>query len=349
MQIVESQVSLAANHYKMQEHSVEESLRVWVGDSPPDAGGGSVSAGNPIGDSVTISIEAKNMVRDTHEQPVVESTEYDESMPIDPKMQAIRRIMEFFIGKEIKILEYSPDVESVDVPELATSTGPEREGWGMEYDYHEEYHEVEQVNFSASGAVVTADGKEISFSLDLSMSREFHESSSIQIRAGDARLVDPLIINYDGPAADLTDAKFSFDLDNDGQEEDISFVGPGSGFLVFDRNDDGSINDGSEMFGPQTGHGFSELSRYDVDGNGWLDEVDPMYDKMGIWSRSFEGNDQIFSLAEKNIGALFLGSVSSPFTLGNQVGDINGEIKESSVFLRENGSIGTIQEIDLAV
>jgi hypothetical protein len=181
------------------------------------------------------------------------------------------------------------------------------------------------------------------------MSREFHESASIQIRAGDARLVDPLVINYDGPAADLTDAKFSFDLDSDGQEEDVSFVGPGSGFLVFDRNDDGTINDGSEMFGPQTGHGFSELSRYDIDGNGWLDEADPMYEKLRIWARDLDGNDQLLALADKNIGALFLNSVSSTFTLGDQPGTLNGMVRESSVFVRENGSAGTIQEIDLAV
>ena len=350
MQIVESQVSLAANHYKMQEHSIEENLLIWVGDTPPEAGEVSASAMNPMRDSVTISIEAWNMAKYTQEQSVVESTEAGESVPIDPKMQAIRRIMEFFTGKEIKVMEYSPDVEPADVPEPATSTGgPEREGWGMEYDYHEEYHEVEEMTFAASGTVITADGKEISFSLDLSMSREFYESTSIHIRAGDARMVDPLVINYDGQAADLTDSKFAFDLDNDGQEENISFVGQGSGFLVFDRNEDGKINDGSEMFGPQTGHGFSELARYDIDGNGWLDEADPMYEKLRIWSRDFEGNDQFFTLAEKNIGALFLNSVSSPFTLGSQSGSVDGRVRESSVFIRENGSVGTIQEIDLAV
>lgn len=349
MQIVESQVSLAANHYKMQEHSIEESLRIWVGDSPPDAGDVSASAANSIGDSVTISIEAQNMARDTQEQSVVESTEGDESVPVDPRLQTIRRIMELLTGREIKVMGFTPEVDVADVPESVPVQETQKEGWGMEYDYYEEYHEVEQMDFSASGTVVTADGKEISFSLDLSMSREFHESTSIQIRAGDARLVDPLVINYDGPAADLTDAKFSFDLDNDGQEEDISFVGPGSGFLVFDRNGDGTINDGSEMFGPQTGHGFSELSPYDVDGNGWLDEADPMYEKLRIWARDLEGNDQIFALAEKNIGALFLGSVSSPFTRGSQPGTIDGMVRESSVFIRENGSVGTIQEIDLAV
>lgn len=349
MQIVESQVSLAATHYKMQEHSIEENLLIWVGDSPPDDGEASAPAANSMRDSVTISIKALNMTRDTQEQSVVESAEGDESGLIDPKLQTIRRIMELLTGREIKVMNFTPEADAADIPETVSSPESEREGWGMEYDYHEEYHEVEQMDFYASGTVVTADGKEISFSLDLSMSREFHHSTSIQIRAGDARLVDPLIINYDGPAADLTDTKFSFDLDNDGQEEDISFVGPGSGFLVFDRNGDGIINDGSEMFGPQTGHGFSELSQYDVDGNGWLDEADPMYEKLRIWARDFEGNDQFFALAEKNIGALFLNSVSSPFTLGSQPGSLDGMVRESSVFIRENGSVGIIQEIDLAV
>ena len=349
MQIVESQVSLAANHYKMQKHSIEENLRIWVGDSPPDDGGVAAPATNPMRDSVIISIEAQNMARNTQEQSVVESTEGEDTGLIDPKLQTIRRIMELLTGREIKVMGFTPEADAADIPEPVSSPESAREGWGMEYDYHEEYHEVEQMDFSASGTVVTADGREISFSLDLSMSREFHESFSMQIRAGDARLVDPLIINYDGPAADLTDAKFSFDLDNDGQEEDVSFVGPGSGFLVFDRNGDGIINDGSEMFGPQTGHGFSELSQYDVDGNGWLDEADPMYEKLRIWAGDFVGNDQFFALADKNIGALFLSSVSSPFTLGSQPGTLDGRVRESSVFIRENGSVGTIQEIDLAV
>lgn len=333
----------------MQEHSIEENLRIWVGDSPPDAEGIAASDANSMRDSVTISIEAHHKAREVQEQPVAEPTEGDESGPIDPKLQTIRRIMEFLTGREIKVMEFVPDTYAAGGPESVSVQKSGREGWGMEYDYHEEYHEVEQMGFSASGTILTADGKEISFSLDLSMSREFHEPSSIQIRAGDAKLVDPLIINYDGSAADLTDAKFSFDLDNDGQEEDISFVDSGSGFLVFDRNDDGKINDGSEMFGPQTGHGFAELARYDTDGNGWLDEADPLYEKLRIWARYFGGNDQLFALTEKNIGAIFLGSVASPFTLASQPGSLDGSIRESSVFIRENGSVGTIQEIDLAV
>lgn len=52
------------------------------------------------------------------------------------------------------------------------------------------------------------DGREISFSVELNMFREFATETNISIRAGSA--VDPLVINYDGTAPRLTDTKFSF-------------------------------------------------------------------------------------------------------------------------------------------
>lgn len=45
-------------------------------------------------------------------------------------------------------------------------------GWGMEYEAHQTRLEVERSTFSAEGVVRTADGREISIQVDLSMSRE---------------------------------------------------------------------------------------------------------------------------------------------------------------------------------
>lgn len=349
MQVVASQVAMAASHYMHKEQSVEEHFRFWVGDPPPDQEGNQPATGRPIQDIVSISLEAQNKASESGDIAIRDSGEDTESTA-DPKMEIIRRIMEAFTGREIAVAELAPNGEvAVDVPENIPSQDDQQEGWGLEYDYHEEYHEVERMDFAANGTVVTADGKEISFSLKVAMSREFHESTSISIRAGDARLVDPLVINFDGQATDLTNTKFSFDLDADGSDEEISFVGPGSGFIVFDRNQDGEINDGSEMFGPQTGNGFAELARYDTDGNGWLDKSDSKYDKLQIWNKGSDGNDQLFTLAEKNVGAIFINSISSPFTLESQPGNLDGKIRESSIFIREDGSVGTVQEIDLAV
>jgi hypothetical protein len=349
MQIVASHVAMAASHYMHKEQSVEEHFLFWIGDSPPDQEGSQPATDRPIQDIVSISLEAQNKASESGDTAIKDSGEGAEST-VDPKMQIIRRIMEAFTGREIKVAEFAPNKgDSLDVSENVPVSDDQREGWGLEYDYHEKYHETEQLDFSANGTVITADGKEISFSLEVTMSREFHESTSISIRAGDARLVDPLVINFDGQAADLTKTKFSFDLDADGSDEEISFVGPGSGFIVFDRNQDGEINDGSELFGPQTGHGFAELARYDADGNGWLDESDSIYDKLQVWNKGSDGNDQLFTLAEKNVGAIFLNSISSPFTLESQPGNLDGKIRESSIFIKEDGSAGTVQEIDLAV
>ena len=72
---------------------------------------------------------------------------------------------------------------------------------------------------------------------------------------GDAvRLQDPLVINFGGTSAQLTSAKFSFDLNADGKVERISSVGPNSG--------------------------FQELAVCDSDHNNWIDESDPIYDKL---------------------------------------------------------------------
>ena len=65
-----------------------------------------------------------------------------------------------------------------------------------------------------------------------------------------------MVINFQGTGAELSDLRFTFDMDTDGMSEDNAFVGPGSGFLILDKNGDGVINDGRELFGPQSGDGF---------------------------------------------------------------------------------------------
>jgi hypothetical protein len=100
---------------------------------------------------------------------------------------------------------------------------------------------VEQASFAAQGVVKTTDGKEIAFSYELEMERQFHSETHESVRAGDALLKDPLVINFGGTAAQLTDRKFAFDLDADGTKDQIAWVQPGSGFLALDKNGNGAI------------------------------------------------------------------------------------------------------------
>jgi hypothetical protein len=224
-----------------------------------------------------------------------------------------------------------------------------RQGWGVEYDRRETLHEVEVTRFNAEGVVKTSDGREISFQLSLEMSREFYQETNVSIREGDGVKKDPLVINFAGTAAQLTDTKFAFDLDSDGKTDQMSFVSAGSGFLALDKNANGVIDNGSELFGTQSGNGFAELAAYDSDGNQWIDENDAVYSKLRVWSKDADGKDQLSTLAQRNVGALYLGNVATPFDLKNGANELQGQVRSSGVYLNEDGSAGTLQQVDLVV
>jgi hypothetical protein len=220
--------------------------------------------------------------------------------------------------------------------------------YGGQYTSEFYYSENETTSFSTDGVVKTSDGREISFNVELTMSRSFTTYASETIDFGSPRLTDPLVINLDAPAADVKDQKFYFDLDADGHEEAISRLGSGSGFLALDKNGDGVINDGSELFGTSSGNGFADLAKYDSDGNGWIDEADDIFDKLLIWTMDENGKDQLVGLGKAGVGAIYLGSQSTNFSMNNQDNEVNAQVRSTGIFLYENGGVGTVQQLDLA-
>lgn len=135
--------------------------------------------------------------------------------------------IEMLTGKKVEIGNFTPHRQAAPEaqPVPTENSEPERVGWGMIYEYHESHYEEETTTFSAEGVITTSDGKEINFKLDLAMHREFYESTDISIRAGDGKLVDPLVVNFAGSAAELTDASFTFDLDADGSNDEMAHWG----------------------------------------------------------------------------------------------------------------------------
>jgi hypothetical protein len=220
--------------------------------------------------------------------------------------------------------------------------------FGLEYDYYESHYEYESTSFSAEGIIRTADGREINFNAQLNMTREFMSEQHISVRAGEA-LKDPLAFSFSGNAADLTQRSFEFDIDLDGRTDQIAFTNPDSGFLALDTNGDQLINDGSELFGPRTGDGFKELAEYDSDGNSWIDENDSIFEHLRVWMRNSEGENQLFTLGEKGIGAIYLNHIDTPFLIKNDENELLGQVRNTGLFLNEDGTVGTVQQIDLAV
>lgn len=208
------------------------------------------------------------------------------------------------------------------------------------------YFESETTEFSTQGKVVTADGREIEFGIDVSMSRSFAAEYSENIKTG-LKYIDPLVINLDSNPTSVEDMKFEFDLDTDGKMENISMLGASSAFLAMDINGNGEIDDGSELFGTKSGDGFKDLSAYDSDGNGWIDEADEVFDKLRLWQVNADGTKSLYTLKDKDIGALFLGNVNSQFSLNNDNNDTNAVIRKSGFYLHEDGRAGTMAHVDL--
>lgn len=212
------------------------------------------------------------------------------------------------------------------------------------------YHEEEHTTFSTTGTVVTADGRTLTFQLEASMSRSFTEQAYSRIQQLTTTVFcDPLVINLNTDTAQVSDQKFYFDLDGDGHKEAISTLGSGSGFLALDKNGDGKINDGTELFGAKSGNGFADLAKYDSDGNGWIDEGDEIFEKLLIWTKDSRGKDVLCGLGKAGVGAIYLGNASTEFSLtGKNPHTVNARVRKTGIFLYENGMAGTIQHVDLA-
>lgn len=299
-------------------------------------------------DSVNISANAKNLQK-------TNGTETQDD-PLDPEMDfetSLKKLIaELLTGQKIRILRVDRKSDTGNgVPvenKDPKQPGDSSEGWGLDYKEEHAHREKEDVDFTARGIIRTADGKEISFSLWLEMSREAVESDSLRIRAGDA-LKDPLVINLNGSAAQLTtDKSFAFDIDSDGNDENLPGLGQGRGYLALDLNSDGMINNGNELFGPKSGNGFHELAAYDTDGNQWIDENDEVFNRLSVLSMDEKGITSLRSLYSLGIGAVYLPNRSTSFDLKDQSGsELLGKVKASGIFIRNDGTVGTVQQIDL--
>jgi len=207
-------------------------------------------------------------------------------------------------------------------------------------------NEAESLMLQATGSVTTQEGAVLDIALKSTLSRQdSYETFSSQSLAS---LVDPLVINLNGGLADIDASDtFMFDLNGDGLKDELSLLEKNNGFLTYDKNENGIIDDGSELFGTRSGDGFADLSEYDEDANGWIDENDSIFARLKIWQKSAV-QDNLISLNQAQVGALLLESTESSFRYKNGA-DTNAKLQESSIVLFENGNVGWMSHVDFAV
>lgn len=265
--------------------------------------------------------------------------------------ELIRRLEEFMEQIRNRLLGYqrlgfSGDQSIIDL----TTTSQPGSLWTRETYQSVTYSEAETTNFSTVGTVKTADGRSIDFNLSMEMSREFTETTENYFEDTQYILTDPLVIQLEDAPETISDQKWFFDIDGDGKKEEISELAHGNGFLALDANDNGIIDDGSELFGTKSGNGFQDLAAYDEDGNGWIDENDSVYSKLKVWTKDTNGNDRLMDLKQADIGAIYLNAANTQFTHKSlDTNETQAVVRQTGIYLREStGMAGTIQQIDFA-
>lgn len=138
---------------------------------------------------------------------------------------------------------------------------------------------------------------------------------------------DPLVVDLDqdGFAADGVPLQQYFDLAGDGFAELTAWTH--DAFLARDLNDNGRIDDGTELFGTAAQNGFAVLATLDANHDGLINTSDAVWADLVLW-QDLNGDaqtqsDELLSLASQGITAFDLASVQILHTpeqnLGNGV------------------------------
>lgn len=164
----------------------------------------------------------------------------------------------------------------------------------------------------------------------------------------------PVLVDLDGGAFQLTSWQqgVRFDINRDGELELLSWTAGESGdaWLALDRNGNGLIDDGGELFGnftdqPPTDqpHGYHALAVFDHDGDGRITPSDPIFSELLLWSdRNHDGISQageLLSLSRAEIEWIGLDFVES------RARDPHGN--ELRYRARIGRSIGTTHSVDV--
>ena len=145
---------------------------------------------------------------------------------------------------------------------------------------------------------------------------------------------------------------FLFDFDKNGFKELSHWMSDGDGVLVMDRNGDGVVNDGTELFGDRTPlpdgttarTGFEALATLDENGDGVVNALDGMFSSLKVWGDTngdgISTSDELRSLEETGIKSIRLESAE------NGAVDEHGNVAaRNGTFEWADGTTGAVGEM----
>jgi len=170
----------------------------------------------------------------------------------------------------------------------------------------------------------------------------FAFSGEITVTEAEVEQSDPITLDLDGDGIELTSFQEGarFDILGNGRQQNTAFVTGGDAFLALDRNGDGVVNSGLELFGDQGGarNGFEELRRLDSNGDNRIDRADEAFDELLLFRDNGDGRTdrgELITLAQAGIASLSLDYLEV-----DQAAEGGNRIAQIASFRRTDGSLG---------
>jgi len=158
---------------------------------------------------------------------------------------------------------------------------------------------------------------------------------------------DPLVLDLNGDGLDLTAAGegAEFDIDGDGQSDTTGWVKGDDALLVYDKNGNGKIDDGKELFGDQNGasDGFAELAKYDQNGDKSINQKDSIYKALKLY-RDLNGNGKIETGEVSNLASAGISAINLQFSRDSKLMNGNSLLLQGS-FTKTDGSQGVMNDV----
>ncbi|WP_292556451.1 calcium-binding protein [Methylobacter sp.] len=167
---------------------------------------------------------------------------------------------------------------------------------------------------------------------------------------------DPLTLDLDGDGLETVGIDSAnpilFDHDGDGVSNATGWIKPDDGFLVLDRNGNGLIDNGTELFGDSTplyaggtaADGFAALAQEDTNGDGLVNAGDANWDNLRVWqdanSDGITDAGELHSLESLTITGFHVAKLENTTRLGN-----GNQIADLGSFIRDDGTEGTVGQI----
>jgi len=168
--------------------------------------------------------------------------------------------------------------------------------------------------------------------------------------------IDPIVLDISGlgiTTKSVTDGVY-YDLDSNGFSEKTGWIDAKSGILVLDKNANGQIETGNELFGDKTiledgktaSSGFAALAALDSNRDGVIDAKDDKFSELRIWidrdGDGFSAPDELMTLEEAGVKSLNLSH-----TFVGQVDENGNTIARIGSFTRTDGTTADMKEFFL--